>query len=292
MARPAFTIVELIVVISVIVLILAIAIPGLSTITADSRFNEVTQTVNGALTAAYYRALADGNLTAVRFLPAEWDEPEADPTRQAVGRMHLVTYVYRWTSAADPNDSSAVVFGEYFRRQEGSASVRLPPNLWVAPVEALDTQQRRVVGNGGREQSYGNFGRDFVLSGKPGSFDLDAAWNNNTPGDLLQADDFLIVFEPDSGLRSLVSLNRLKAYVPVGHGYGAIEGTETDRDREGHAYQRYNFAGIAVYERPGFVELGEDPAARQDYLRQRSRPYLVHRRGGGLVMGTRQYAGD
>ena len=290
MSFSAFTIIELIVVITVIALILAIAVPGMSAINLESRFSRATQTINGALTRAYFAALADVNMTAVRFLPGEWDFNETAEAQRAVGGQNMLTYSYVGTSAANPDNPDNVLFGEYFQRREGSSSIQLPDDIGIAPVEALDTGTRQVVvnqGNGDGMVSRANLGRDFVLSGYRRDFTLDAAIPSE---DFLQADDFLIVFDPQTGVRSGVPTPmRVKAYVPSSYG-GWAGGRETDRNQAGDVfYRRYSFSGIVLYRREPFVSLGDDPEARQNWLRANGRPYLVHRFSGGLVMGT-QYS--
>ena len=284
--RPsAFTIVELIVVITVVALILAIAIPGLSAIATESHFNSATQSVNGALTRAYYAALEDVNMTAVRFLPGEWNYDETAEAQRPPGRQHVLTYSYVATTAADPSDVTKVRFGEYFQRREGGATLQLPDDVWIAPLESLETGTRKIG-----TRTYTNFGEDFVLNGDRGQFRLDA--DPTVSGDFLQADDFLITFDPQTGVCvGKPAPRRVKAYVPEDcTEAGGAAGSETDRNQSGNTfYQRYNFSGIVIYRRGPFVSLGdgsEAAADRQDWLRANGRPYLLHRFGGGLVMGT------
>jgi type II secretory pathway pseudopilin PulG len=299
-ARSAFTIVELLVVIGMIVLILAIAVPGLSAIALQARFNNATQTINGALTRAYYSSLSDVSMTAVRFMPGEWDFNEKADKNQPSGRQHVVTYSYTGTSSA-PNlsGSGADSFGEYFARQKNNASIQLPEDMWVAPVEALDTGMRRVsvdANDDGQPDSapytYNNFGRDCVLNGRrnqsgASSFELNGAAVSGSAG-LLKSDDFMVAFDPQTGARGgLPALMHLKSYDPN-------QRLETDRGNSGTPfYQRYNFTGIVIYPREAFaaVELGSGDVSgdRQRWLRAHGRPFLVHRFGGGLVMGT-QYS--
>jgi len=292
----AFTIVELIVVLAVIALILVIAVPGLSAITLESRLNAAAHDISGTLTRAYYGALSDVNMTAVRFLPGPWDyDPRAEASLPRE-RQHMVSYRYATTSNP-PNlgfyqgKQNLILFSEYFQRQPGTASSVLPEDIGVAPVEALDSEPRwlrePVVGN----VRYRNFGRDFVLAGTRGKFVLDAPVPAQS---FLHADDFLVVFDPQGGLRAGVPTPvRLNAYVPndpdTQNRYREAPGRETDRDIRGNVptfYERYSFSGIVLYRREPFLAVGDDPAARQALLKARGRPYLVHRFGGGLVMGT------
>ena len=191
-----------------VALVLAIAVPGLSAIATESRFSSATQSINGALTRAYYAALEDVNMTAVRFLPGEWNYDENAEKQRPAGRQHLLTYSYVGTSAADPTDVNMVRFGEYFQRRAGGTTVQLPDDVWVAPLEAVETGSRKV-GN----YTYNNFGEDFVLNGVRGQFRLDA--DPTVSGDFLHADDFLITFDPQTGVcAGRPAPARVKAYVP------------------------------------------------------------------------------
>jgi len=304
-STPAFTIVELIVVMSVIVLILAIAIPGLNAIAAESRFSAAVQITNGALTHAYTAALADLNMTAVRFVPGKWDNDPSTSESGTTGRQHIVTYSFTPTTAADPGDPNKVAFGEYFQRRPGTPSVILPEDVWVAPLEALETGPRQNP----RDPAgplLGNFGRDFVLTGrldknKHSDFYVNAQQNSGPDG-FYSADDFLIIFDPRLGMRSVIAppaasgtrpTPSLKAFmydqakdvnVPPG-------GIEADQYAEVY-FHRYNFTGVTLYQRKPFLDAspnytGATPAERrQNWLRENSRPFLIHRFGGGLVTGA------
>ena len=280
-----FTIVELLVVISMIVLLLAMAVPGMNAIQSDSRHSAAVQTVNGVLTRAYYYALADNTLTAVRFMPGEWDQPPTEEGQQTQDRQVAVTYSYVATSSADPDRLEQVKFSEYFERRKGTVSEVMPQDVWVAPVEALDDSPGgRKIG----DTTYNPFGAQFALDGELGQFDLDAA---RTSSRLQNADDFLIVFDPQQGLRRVIEPLRIKAYIPPQNG-GFMNGAESDRSNDGTLfYQRYNFTGITLYSREAFMSLGREQGLgndRQEWLIENSRPYLVHRTGGGLVTGKQE----
>jgi type II secretory pathway pseudopilin PulG len=284
----AFTIVELIVVITIMALILGIAVPGLSAIAAESRFSAAVQITNGALTRAYTSALADLNMTAVRFVPGKWDN---DPTTAAdqsstAGRQHIVTYSYTPTTAADPANPGTVAFGEYFQRQTGTPSVVLPEDIFAAPLEALDKGARTIPIKGDSAHQFSPFGAQFLLAADPRSaaFTVDAA---DMTQNFHQADDFLIIFDPRLGMRSVIAPNRIRAFIPLptpADGYDAAQ----DKNDHNVLFQRYNFTGVTLYHRSTFLKAtdGGDAQDRQNWLRDKSRPYLVHRFGGGLVMGT------
>lgn len=277
-----FTLVELIIVIAVVVLILAIAVPGLSAMNAEARLTGAAQTLSGGLTRAYYLAVGDLNMTAVRFVPGPWDANAADGTTGQSGRQHLAIYRYAGTTY-DPQNPSAirVVYDEHFTRREGVDSVRLPPDVWVAPAEALSQRWTTLAG-----VTYGNFGADFVLDGRIGQFAYNAARDGYSDGgDFLSADDFLIVIDPKAGVQAAVPRPYvLRAFSP-------LAGYEVSRDPQGgYPFQRYGFGGVVVYRREPLAGLGVDAAGadRQALLRQQGRPYMVHRFSGGLVAAAQR----
>jgi type II secretory pathway pseudopilin PulG len=291
--RGAFTMTEMVVVIGVIVLVLAMAVPGLNAMATQSRHSQATQVVNGALTRAHLAALADMSPTAVRFVPGAWDADESAEPQRPRNRQHIVLYSYVAVPFVNPVTQS-IQFREYFERRAGAASTQLPEDVWVAPAEALDDNRREVPVNGlaTPTRMFINLGADLVLNGRIDdgddfSFRLDAG---NPNENFFQADDFLIVFDPQTGLRTTLSPLPLKAYDP-------LSGQEKDRFRiddpvEGNnpPYQRYNFTGVALYGRSAFLSLGRQAGlgqVRQDWLKDNARPYLVSRFGGELVMGNR-----
>jgi prepilin-type N-terminal cleavage/methylation domain-containing protein len=291
-ARRGFTLVELLVVVSIVVLILAMAVPGLSAMNAQMRMTSAERQIQSMLKRAYYQALADKTMTAVRFVPGNWIQNEEGDTG-ASRRQQMV--LYRYVGSTERYDGSTFVteFNEYFERVPGVDSLELPEGVWVAPYEALD-EDGFVRLNFNNERTFDdpktfnqNFGRAFVLSGVIGEFAYDANIANGNDDqqrdglDLLDADDFFIVFDPQTGV---VSNNptpfRIKAYSPSAE-------YEIDRDHTNDSvfYQRFGFTGIVLYEREGFVGVGNDPTARQDYLKNNGKPFVVHRSGGGLIGG-------
>ncbi len=282
---------------TVIVLVLALAVPGLSAMNAQARMTSAVQTVNGMMTRAYYLSVADTAMTAVRFLPAEWDV--VDPTKQVAAGAQRVA-VYKYVGSADRENSSGgfdVKYEEYFQRAEDIGSAELPADIWVAPLEALS--QQPVTLNGTHQ--YPNFGQDFVLDGwiqdrtrrNEHHFALDA--NRDAHADsLLNADDFLVVFDPQMGLRGGVpEAHQLRAFDPRLRAVAATGETETAGARDGSGnviepYRRYNFTGVVIYRRENFLTLGSEASGedRQNMLIQTGRPYLAQRFGGGLLSGA------
>ena len=290
--RPAFTLVELIVVVTVIILILAVAVPGLSAMNAEARLTSAQQTISGVTTRAFYLAMADRTMTAVRFFPGEWDV--ADKESQAPGgRQHLAIYSYVGKTSQELPPGSGnffVSFGEYFERAKDLASVAMPDDVWAAPLEALSSQPAALLGPNGWSQYYRSIGQDFVLDGQRGMFAFNAerASGNSDSGSFLNADDFLIVCDPETGARrGMPTPFHLRAYVPKDGWRIDADTSDTNPADARHWYQRYAFSGVVIYRREPFVALGAAASGydRQQYLQTAGRPYLVHRFSGGLTPG-------
>ncbi len=274
----AFTLVELIIVVTVIVLILAVAIPGLSAMGAEARLTAAQQMVQGMTTQAYSLALANRAMTAVRFFPGEWDTVDPAQKRGPGGRQHLAIYSYVTTSAQESGGGWTIAFGEYFERAKDLSSTSLPEDVWVAPLEALSPTAVRPDG-----QSWLN-GQPYTYATPSDFFDP------NVPGTLfLSAEDFLIVCDPESGVRTGTPTPfRMRAYVP---NFSGSWGYDADNNG-GVPYQRFSFSGVVTYHREPFVALGPDApgVARQNYLREAGRPFMVHRFSGGLLPGMQRPA--
>lgn len=271
---PGFTVVELIVVVVIVGIVLGVALPALSSMTADARVNAAVQTINGALSRAYIDALADKSLAALRFLPAEWDGDAGRDSPSSAGRQHVVAYAYGIRTTKDTNPSQ-IEFNERFDRREETRSVELPADLFAAPIEALDVDadhkdaaQRIVTGDLASPE-----GRGFA----------DAGGNPNP----LIADDFLIVFDPSTGMRTSVlpttSGGKFQPTFGV-HAFNPLSRANASVKPLG-VFQRAAFNGVALYPRSGLTALGSGAsgASRQSFLRRFARPYLVCPFGGGLV---------
>lgn len=285
--RPApaagFTIVELAVVVAVVGLILAIAVPGLRRMSEDARFSSAIQSINGTLQRAYYDAVADQNLAAVRIHPGAWDLDEQSNLTSDAGRQHLVSYRYVGaTSREQPPGSGNFVteYGERFERRPGSNSVVLPPDIWAAPIEAW--RDRRADPLDGSRNPLD----ESILAGEIGRFALDPVRSGE---ELLEADDFLIVFDPQTGVRSGRAAFQLKAYNPALNPPAEVfdDGTSNpNRPR----FLRSSSEGVVIYPREPFAALGNTASGqdRQATLRRVGRPYFVHRLSGALVAGAQQ----
>lgn len=291
-ARTAFTIAELMVVIAIIALILVVGVPAFNAMTTQQRLSKTQQLLNGALTLTHVISVSDRTQAALRICPAEWQLGDSNAD-QARGRQILTTYTYRATAAADPLDPAEIIYDERFERLEDGPTQLLPPDTWVAPSEALD--RVRVV------PDLGGVLGDYVLDGKIGHFEFDADLRTNSGERLLDADDFLIVFDPDKGvLGSLMRKPwRLLALDPRSPEESATGQQEVDGERAGNGnltvpFQRFNFAGVVIYRREPFVALGADadPEPRREVLRRLGQTYYVSRNGGSLVGGHMEGGGE
>ena len=248
-------------VVVVIGLVLAIAMPGLSAMTSDARFSAAVQSINGALNRARIESLADMNMTAVRFVRGDWDAESGGDTATLLDRQHVVGFRYQLDSQDPDGSPGDVKFSERFERRPESQAVVLPAGIWAAPAEALES------------------GRTEILDGRLHDSFVQAP---QFPGDdgFLSADDFLIVFNPQSGV-----LGSGNPQQPTRFDLLAYNANTKKDDPD---IERFNYSGIVLYNREVFAALGDDAsgADRQALLQRMGRPYYVHRFGGGLVMGT------
>ncbi len=302
--RPAprgFTVVELLVVIGIIVLVLALGLPAFNSMAIQQRAAKARQLLNGTLTRTYITAVSNKDLAAVRIFPAAWDMDSksagANGGAATSGRQMIAAYEWKQTPTADPANPLLVRIEERFERMVGGPSFRLPPDTWVAPIEAFaDDPNRDAVCHHDMTGGTDTLG-DFTLDGEIGRFELDAAGRHEN---FFDADDFLIVFDPEQGvLRSARGMRRnvwpLYAFDPRPVGEAPTAQTETSGQRGGNgeilrdfAFQRHNYTGAVVYQREPFEALGKttDAAtieARRNTLRRLGQAYYVDRHGGNLV---------
>jgi hypothetical protein len=249
----------------------------------DARFASAIQSINGALQRSHYTAQGDQNMTAVRFLPGHWDVSEDGESHGGGEHQHLVNYRYVGSTTTERNGNFVTEYTERFERRPDVDSVELPNDIWVAPIEAW-----RGIGN--RNDPADPSGTHDPLDEKllEGNIEEFALNPTATGENLLEADDFLVVFDPQTGVRAGRSLFQLKAYDPVREIDATDDGSLSPPDAR--KFMRASSEGVVIYRREPFVALGNaaSGAVRQNALRRTGRPYFVHRLSGALVMGTQE----
>lgn len=298
-ATAGFTLVELILVVAVIILVLAIAIPSLGSMGAEARLTAARQVINGATTRAYFLAISNQNMSAVRFLPSRWAVRDEEGEEERDNRQHLELYTWHTETFVNGSD---VWRESFFRRAEDFQPQRMPADVWAAPLEALQESGKVRGANGQAFPQNGSIllGRGFVLNGLLGNFvcDADRYTGQDNASAFLNADDFLIVCDPQTGVQAGPPMPyQVRGYFPDRCGYDA-ELTEHYRERHGDSdswpYTRYSFSGVVTYHREPFAALGIGNesmgigAQRQGFLRERGRAYLLHRYGGNLITGRQR----
>ncbi len=279
--RPArhkggFTLVELIVVIAVIGIVLAIAMPGLSGMSRDAHYTEALQTINGMLTRAKYAAIEDNNKIAVRVVAGAWEQDESGTQSPTVGRQRLV--LYRWVGSSQKWESGGftIDYSERFEARPDTPAAELPGDVWAAPLESVTFTE-----SGAQERLLDGTIGEFATQDDDGEFDY--------ADDFLNADDFLLIFDPEQGLlpgprQPDISTDRLDDYQRPLY---AADFTRPDKV-EFAELRRYSSSGLVLYSRDGFKKLGTEADAemRADFLKSDGRAYFVHPRGALLVEGV------
>ncbi len=281
--RRGLTIVELIVVMTLIVIVLTLTVPGISSLVTDARRDETVQAINSALQRARNLAVQSRSYVAVRFVPGAWVLGEETDSTLDGRRQYLV--LYQWQTASfDLEPKLTPVMIERFERVAGTPPIALPSQFWVAPLEAVQIGQDDNLS-------------DSILTGDIGTFEYSAVENDN---DFLYADDFLIVFGPEGRVvpGPQVRNEQVADFTrgQTGHlyriwAYDPQEDRETHRDPSrsdwlgAEPYERANFSSVIVYPREGFVGLGADarPDERRTYLAREAQPFAIHPRSAVLV---------
>jgi prepilin-type N-terminal cleavage/methylation domain-containing protein len=310
----AFTLVELLVVVAIIGVILGIGLPAFNSMTAQARRSKTRQLLQGALTRASVLSVADRNLVAVRIFPGAWDqlsETAAATPSGAAGIGSQVIAMYKYVTRAErplttggQNDPSVITYVDRFERIKESPAVILPPDVWIAPIEALitgpngDRTQVDRNGNGGFDA--GDTALD-ELAGAPGWFDLDCDPRTNQSKAMLNADDFLMVFDPEQGLVSSRArpVWKMFAYDPRPtsgiNSSPTTGGLETGGDYAynsfvgrgayvvGSTFQRMNFTGAVIYDRKKFLSFSQN--ARTDFLAREGLSLYATGGSGTLIAG-------
>ena len=289
--RSAFTLVELLVVIGVIGLVLAIAVPSVTTMQAQLDRTATIQGIDSALMRAKYSAAAEGAYVALRFLPSAWAGPsDEDGLSTDRDPRRMLIQAYTWTTTDGSFDPTEVDLVERFEPRSDFEEVLLPANYWVAPMEAsLDPDMMS-----GAEQALA----ESIVEGGLGSFQANP-YQGTADSRVVIADDFLVVFDSDGELvpGPRIDLNdanhtlrgNQQRYAPY-RIYGYVPGDTDDpgwRDVDGNdnPYARFNFGGVALYNREAYVNrfaLNRDAGDRVDFLATEGERQMIHPRSAVL----------
>lgn len=135
---PAFTLIELMVVIGIIVVIAAIALPAMGPMMRSNQTAQVVNTLNGLLVTAQAAAEANGTPVAIRI-----ERAFATKNIDIAGRRFEVmdrdiNGNAKWL---DHQQARFLIFASFkdraFRQIDGSKVATLPKNMWLAPEYAL-----------------------------------------------------------------------------------------------------------------------------------------------------------
>lgn len=291
-AAKGFTSIELIVVMGIIILVLAFGIPAFNRINLQSRKTSAVQVLNGVCTRAYAAAVANNSLTAVRLMPAAWDQDPSEGVGNAgdVSRLQKAI-TYRWTTAyEDPANQTGVgrvqnaVFNERFERMQDGPEALMPSDIWAAPIESLNADPNAPA--------WPALDGRISTPGAP-NFVLDPS--SNAGQTFFNADDYLVVFDPKVGVvpstaKQAWPLKALDAN-PTSPTYRQeIPGTGWNGTGYATTFRRFNYTGFAIYRRETMTALGTaetiSGSTRRGLLQRDAKTYFVNRTGGTLLAGN------
>ncbi len=278
-ATRAFTLIELMVVVAIIILLVGIAVPAVGPALNTSQQAQAIQQLTGAITIAQARAMSQGGY-ALRVerafktnIAGFMVDANGEPCLAYDKNGELVS-----NSAFDP--SAAPVWLDYQQIRYVRPSrvnpcyeptiddvIKLPPSVWLAPDYATST----------------GFDVNYYNSSKTG------LWSSTTPPRSSQRfnpfETFCIVFDQSGQVTELRAYNLVQS-----DKYQYQDQTQprliSNVVVPPITWYPYNSArGVIVYDRKQFESLGSDTAAKTSFLRQKGRPIFVNRFLGSLVEG-------
>ncbi len=290
-AASGFSLVEVLVVIAIIGLVLALALPSLNIMNRDARFTQAVSLVNGALARARLVALQEQQIVALRIAPDRWtadvdalsasdgDLGSSGSERQQLVLYRYVTPAYSWNGSAFELSTT----NQFFDVDPDFDPVTLPRGIWAAPLDAIarpddiSNQRSRL---------------ELMLLGDFGAFatsfaDPDGSQSKN---DIVAADDFLLAYHPRSGLRPSAfhdnpdpNALRITGLRWPDSGDAPVPAFKGAGNNDDNLLARYNADALIFYDRAGFEALPNEIEIRNQYLREEGRPYYIHPRGAELV---------
>lgn len=269
MKKSAFTIIELIVVMAIIVALLLMAVPAFKTIHKRGQLGTSFLLIQSNLERARIESRSWHNTFAVRVSPLEWVQ---EPQPQSKNKQILSTYIwtcstnkktYNATDYSDNNPTinpvSSINFAEHFELRKGNQQFTpyvLPLNIGVAPIEAETNSQ--------------------LLSGQIGFFSSDP----ENPL-LIKSEDFIFMFN-----NGVLCGNPYKREIAPGYNFirdpYPIWSYNPTTQRESYV-KRYPTTGFIIYDREALMTAGinnVNGSTRQFLLNKFGIKYIVNPQNG------------
>lgn len=270
-ARRAFTLVELMVVVGIILLLVTLTVPAIGPMMASNEESQAVSTINGLLTAAQATAQATGVPVAVRFERAYKvndrgimvDLAGRDTTDPAFsGPVWLDHQRARILTFAAFKDVS-------FRHDPQSKVYSLPRGFWVAPSYAIVT---------GSDAPFASLAHSAVFWQTAGGSAV------KPPVAYNRLETFFVVVGSNGELTRFTAGNNVYA-----------DQTQPYIDANNRVLPRYidvspkddSARGVLLYDRKKWESLpAEDSGARLDFLRTSARVLFINRATAIVVEGA------
>ncbi|NLX15147.1 MAG: prepilin-type N-terminal cleavage/methylation domain-containing protein [Phycisphaerales bacterium] len=252
--RRGITLVELMVVIGIIALVAALALPAFGPMMQSKREAEFVNSLNGLFAMAQVSALGKRSHVALRF-------ERAFETVEDTGLMISAGREANWLDHQQARFLDFATSKEYAFIHDPESKVHaLPPNVWVAPGDFAE----RNLDDDSTDMWY------------------EPTLNNNTVR-YSPFDTFYIVFNSNGELTRKPAdqcryRDRTQAYPAAGDRI-----VQPMVDYPG----RPTVTSLVLYDRRAFGQVAATSDARKDFLRQYGRPIYLNRYNAAAVEGRR-----